>query len=62
MSALAAHAYPVDEQASADLPKITLHRSRHGRYLRCEGCGAEVASGAEGILHDEGCARRRCWR
>ena len=62
MSTLADHAYPVDELVADDLPAITSHRSRYGRYLRCEGCGAEVAAGAEGLLHDEDCARRRTWR
>ena len=61
MSTLAKHAYPVDEPTDDDLPEITMHRSRHGRYLRCEECGAEVAVSAEGILHQEGCTRRRAW-
>jgi len=62
MTRLAAHAYPVDEPADDELPEITQHRSRHGRYLRCSGCGSEVVTSAEGMLHDEGCARHRSWR
>ena len=62
MTLLADHAYPADEPADDDLPTITEHRSRHGRYLRCTGCGAEIVAGGEGMLHDEGCARHRSWR
>ena len=62
MATLAKHAYPVDEAADDDLPEITMHHSRYGRYLRCQGCQAEVVVGAEGILHDQDCSRRRVWR
>ena len=65
---LADHAYPADEPVADDLPEITVHRepfavgSDGARYLRCEGCGGEVITGADGIVHDDGCPRRREWR